>query len=93
MLYRSPEAQAAELGLGTRSERRPRIASACMSQGECKRWRGEILYEISRNQRYKTVCLSCVVLSISCIQIFLCTAGLMMDYEVQDFNNEVNKFM
>ncbi|KAI0791479.1 Isy1-like splicing factor [Irpex lacteus] len=48
MLYRFREAQAAELGLGTRSDRRPRMASTCKSMRECERWRGEILREISR---------------------------------------------
>jgi pre-mRNA-splicing factor ISY1 len=48
MLYRFREAQAAELGLGSRSDRRPRMASACKSLRECERWRGEILREISR---------------------------------------------
>ncbi|KAI0318668.1 Isy1-domain-containing protein [Amylostereum chailletii] len=48
MLYRFREAQAAELGLGTRSDRRPRMASACKSLRDCERWRGEILREISR---------------------------------------------
>ncbi|KAG6815983.1 hypothetical protein H0H93_008724 [Arthromyces matolae] len=48
MLYRFREAQAAELGLGTRGHRRPRMASACKSLRECERWRGEILREISR---------------------------------------------
>src|ERR1700722_5842336 len=48
MLYRFREAQAAELGLGTRSDRRPKMASACKSLRECERWRGEILREISR---------------------------------------------
>ena len=48
MLYRFREAQAAELGLGTRADRRPRMASTCKSLRECERWRGEILREISR---------------------------------------------
>ncbi|PVF99947.1 Isy1-like splicing factor [Serendipita vermifera] len=48
MLYRFREAQAAELGLGTRSDRRPRMASSVKSLRECERWRGEILREISR---------------------------------------------
>ncbi|KAJ7083494.1 Isy1-like splicing factor [Mycena epipterygia] len=48
MLYRFREAQAGELGLGTRSDRRPRMASACKSLRECERWRGELLREISR---------------------------------------------
>ncbi|KAH9947494.1 pre-mRNA-splicing factor ISY1 [Amylocystis lapponica] len=48
MLYRFREAQAAELGLGTRGDRRPRMASTCKSLRDCERWRGEILREISR---------------------------------------------
>jgi len=48
MLYRFREAQAAELGLGTRSDRRPRVASSCRSLRDCERWRGEIMKEISR---------------------------------------------
>ncbi|PPQ96320.1 hypothetical protein CVT26_005683 [Gymnopilus dilepis] len=48
MLYRFREAQAAELGLGTRADRRPKMASACKSLRDCERWRGEILREISR---------------------------------------------
>ncbi|KAJ7477981.1 pre-mRNA-splicing factor ISY1 [Mycena galericulata] len=48
MLYRFREAQAAELGLGTRGDSRPRMASACKSLRECERWRGELLREISR---------------------------------------------
>jgi len=48
MLYRFREAQAAELGLGTRADRRPKMAIACKSLRECERWRGEILREISR---------------------------------------------
>ena len=48
MLYRFREAQAAELGLGTRGDRRPRMASVCKSLRDCERWRGEILREISR---------------------------------------------
>jgi pre-mRNA-splicing factor ISY1 len=48
MLYRFREAQAAEFGLSTRADKRPRMASACKSMRECERWRGEILREISR---------------------------------------------
>ncbi|CAK5274483.1 unnamed protein product [Mycena citricolor] len=48
MLYRFREAQAAELGLGTRADRRPKMASACKNMRECERWRGELLREISR---------------------------------------------
>jgi len=43
-------------------------------------------------RRYKTVCVSRVVLSRSCVQIFLRTAGLT-DNEVGDFNDEINKLM
>jgi pre-mRNA-splicing factor ISY1 len=93
MLYRFREAQAAELGLGTRSDRRPRMASACKSLRECERWRGEILREISRKVSKIQDCLSShVVLSSSCIHIFLRTAGLT-DYEVRDLNDEINKLM
>ncbi|KDN44541.1 Isy1-like splicing factor [Tilletiaria anomala UBC 951] len=49
MLYRFREAQAAELGFGTRkNERRPRLASSVKDLKECERWRGEVLREISR---------------------------------------------
>lgn len=95
MLYRFREAQAAELGLGTRGDRRPRMASACKSLRECERWRGEILREISRkvskiqdgelpfnelfSNRFSKRC-----------RIIL--AGLT-DYEVRDLNDEINKLM
>nr|GAT60890.1 predicted protein [Mycena chlorophos] len=48
MLYRFREAQAAELGLGTRADRRPRMASSCKNLREAERWRGELLREVSR---------------------------------------------
>lgn len=48
MLYRFREAKAAELGVATRSDKRPRLASACKSLRDCEKWRGEILREISR---------------------------------------------
>ncbi|GAA5907362.1 hypothetical protein JCM8208_007164 [Rhodotorula glutinis] len=48
MLYRFREAQAAELGLVGRSDRRPRVASSCKDLRQCERWRGEILRDISR---------------------------------------------
>ncbi|KAJ7138572.1 Isy1-like splicing factor [Mycena filopes] len=48
MLYRFREAQQGALGLSTRSDRRPRMASACKSLRDCERWRGELLREISR---------------------------------------------
>jgi len=48
MLYRFREAQAAELGMSTKSDRRPRLASSCKDLRQCERWRGEILREVSR---------------------------------------------
>ncbi|ORY90753.1 Isy1-like splicing factor [Leucosporidium creatinivorum] len=48
MLFRFREAQAAELGLSGRTDRRPRVASSCKDLRQCERWRGEILREISR---------------------------------------------
>ncbi|GAA5871827.1 hypothetical protein JCM8547_003282 [Rhodosporidiobolus lusitaniae] len=48
MLYRFREAQAAEMGLSQRSDRRPRVASSCKDLRQCERWRGEILREVSR---------------------------------------------
>jgi hypothetical protein len=48
MLYRFRETKAMELGLVSRTDRRPRIASTCKDLRQCERWRGEILREISR---------------------------------------------
>lgn len=48
MLFRFREAQASELGLSGRSDRRPRVASSCKDLRQCERWRGEILRDISR---------------------------------------------
>lgn len=48
MLYRFREAQAAELGLVQKTDRRPRLAAHCKDLRQCERWRGEILREISR---------------------------------------------
>ncbi|POY76019.1 hypothetical protein BMF94_0742 [Rhodotorula taiwanensis] len=48
MLYRFREAQAAELGLVQKTDRRPRLAAQCKDLRQCERWRGEILREISR---------------------------------------------
>ena len=48
MLFRFREAQASELGLVGRTDRRPRVASACKDLRQCERWRGEILRDISR---------------------------------------------
>lgn len=48
MLYRFREAQAAELGFSTRSDKRPRMASSVKDIRQCEKWRGEIMKEISR---------------------------------------------
>lgn len=48
MLFRFREAQASELGLVGRTDRRPRVASSCKDLRQCERWRGEILRDISR---------------------------------------------
>lgn len=48
MLYRFREAKAMEMGLVSRNDRRPRLASFCKDLKQCERWRGEILREISR---------------------------------------------
>jgi pre-mRNA-splicing factor ISY1 len=48
MLFRFREAQASELGLSGRTDRRPRVANACKDLRQCERWRGEILREIGR---------------------------------------------
>lgn len=48
MLYRFREVQAQEMGLVGRTDRRPRVASACKDLRQCEKWRGEILREISR---------------------------------------------
>jgi pre-mRNA-splicing factor ISY1 len=93
MLYRFREAQAAELGLGTRSDRRPRMASACKSLRECERWRGEILREISRKvSKIQDGMYSRQSFSRSCRPHFPPTAGLT-DYEVRDINDEINKLL
>ncbi|GAA6006226.1 hypothetical protein JCM10207_000568 [Rhodosporidiobolus poonsookiae] len=48
MLYRFREAQAAELGLSQKTDRRPRVAASCKDLRQCERWRGEVLREVSR---------------------------------------------
>lgn len=48
MLFRFRESQAAELGLASRQDKRPRAAITCKDLRSCERWRGEILREISR---------------------------------------------
>ena len=91
MLYRFREAQAAELGLGTRADRRPRMASACKSLRECERWRGEILREISRKVskiQDGEPWSACFWLRCS----MRLPAG-MTDYEVRDLNDEINKLL
>lgn len=48
MLYRFREAQAAELGMSRKGDKRPRVASSVKSLRECEKWRGDILREVSR---------------------------------------------
>ena len=48
MLYRFREAKAMEMGMASRNDRRPRMASSCKDLRQAERWRGEILREISR---------------------------------------------
>ena len=95
MLYRFREAQAAELGLGTRSDRRPRMASACKSLRECERWRGEILREISRKVSKIQDGLSflCCPVQNQCVQFYSPRTAGLTDYEVRDLNDEINKLM
>jgi pre-mRNA-splicing factor ISY1 len=101
MLYRFREAQAAELGLGTRGDRRPRMASNCKSLRECERWRGELLREISRkvSKIQDGTCRASVFYALAYFVFFFSllvfwtrTAGLT-DYEVRDLNDEINKLM
>lgn len=93
MLYRFREAQAAELGLGTRGDRRPRMASACKSLRECERWRGEILREISRKvSKIQDGAFKLPSCENETLTPFQYTAGLT-DYEVRDLNDEINKLM
>ena len=80
MLYRFREAQAAELGLGTRADRRPKMASACKSLRECERWRGEILREISRKVSKIQDCassfqcaFSLVMNNLGSLDVFCCS--------------------
>src|SRR5882724_6217479 len=92
MLYRFREAQAAELGLGTRSDRRPRMASACKSLRDCERWRGELLREISRKVS-KIQDGTPLVLRFGWVQADEVRAAGLTDYEVRDLNDEINKLM
>ncbi|KAK0460510.1 Isy1-like splicing factor [Desarmillaria tabescens] len=93
MLYRFREAQAAELGLGTRGDRRPRMASACKSLRECERWRGEILREISRKvSKIQDGVVLFPVYPVGRSQHHFVVAGLT-DYEVRDLNDEINKIL
>lgn len=93
MLYRFREAQAAELGLGTRADRRPRMASACKSLRDCERWRGEILREISRKvSKIQDGTWNLVIESKYESNSTSQLAGLT-DYEVRDLNDEINQLM
>ena len=93
MLYRFREAQAAELGLGTRADRRPRMASACKSLRECERWRGEILREISRKvSKIQDGAQGASNVTRKLTMILFVSAGLT-DYEVRDLNDEINKIV
>ncbi|KAI9567609.1 Isy1-like splicing family-domain-containing protein [Boletus coccyginus] len=107
MLYRFREAQAAELGLGTRGDRRPKMASACKSLRECERWRGEILREISRkvskiqDGASSFQCAFSLVMnnlrSLDVVAVLFCSthvvAAGLTDYEVRDLNDEINKLL
>lgn len=93
MLYRFREAQAAELGLGTRADRRPRMASACKSLRDCERWRGEILREISRKVSKIQDGASSLYRLTPQPLINIPTAAGLSDYEVRDLNDEINKLM
>ena len=93
MLYRFREAQAAELGLGTRSDRRPRMASSCKSLRECERWRGEILREISRKvSKIQDGAYSSLFTRPQYPLRAFWAAGLT-DYEVRDLNDEINRLL
>lgn len=91
MLYRFREAQAAELGLGTRGDKRLKMASACkacvnVSAGEQKSY----ARSVERCPRSRTVrfpLISPFAHSNMCV-----TAGLT-DYEVRDLNDEINKLL
>lgn len=49
MLYRFRQAQAEELGVPVRrNERRPKVITTVNSVGECDKWRGEVMREITR---------------------------------------------
>ena len=48
MLYRFRQAQAEELGVSSRHERRPKIITSVTSVRDCDKWRGEVMREISR---------------------------------------------
>ena len=94
MLYRFREAQAAELGLGTRADRRPKMASACKSLRECERWRGEILREISRKvSKIQDGPLLPSTGTLHMHNWHLLSAAGLTDYEVRDLNDEINKLL
>lgn len=109
MLYRFREAQAAELGLSQRSDRRPRVASSCKDLRQCERWRGEILRDISRKVSKIQDGPSCPPASRSLSDCRTAQrpcpspgradpcppafAAGLTDYEVRDLNDEINKLL
>lgn len=93
MLYRFREAQAAELGMSSKGDRRPRVASSCKSLRECERWRGDLLREVSR--KVAKIQDRKGVVHNPFTEILICgwsVAGLS-DYEIRDLNDEINKLM
>jgi pre-mRNA-splicing factor ISY1 len=47
MLYRFREAQRAEMGIQTKDEKRPYLASLVDNIKDCERWRFQIIKEVS----------------------------------------------
>ena len=95
MLYRFREAQAAELGLGTRSDRRPKMASACKSLRECERWRERYCARVvERCPKSKMVRQPerSLVYCAHAPPWTRHTAGLT-DYEIRDLNDEINRLL
>lgn len=92
MLFRFRESQAAELGLASRTDTRPRVASSCQDLRSCEKWRGEILKLISRKVSKIQDCLSFPCHTIRHTDRDRSTVGLT-DYEVRDCNDEINKLL
>ena len=96
MLYRFREAQAAELGLVRKKERRPALASTVETVGECERWRRQILGEVSRkvskiqdgkfSNLKKKKRLICELTN----RVFIAS---LSDYQVRDLNDDINKLL